>query len=359
MKSHSLSQIDDQLREAVVAMSADVGLRPGEISLQRIEGGRNNKTFRIHSGDRPLLLKKYFTHADDPRDRMAAEFAFCKFAWRHGIHVVPEPLACSPAHRAAIYGFIEGTRPTVEEIDASNIDAAADFIRVLNLHRDAPEAKHLPIASEACFSGNEHFACVERRVDALTTIKIEFDIDRDAAEFVNTQLRPAWIECRRAAETQAAAWSMSLDEEISDDARCVSPSDFGFHNALVDSSGTLHFIDFEYAGWDDPAKLVCDFFCQVEIPVPREYLRSFADRALSPINGAEGHRQRIELLMPVYQLKWCCILLNEFSPHGAARREFGGEADLVSRRSVQLQKAHDALSQLTRPATGVDHASLE
>jgi len=46
------------------------------------------------------------------------------------------------------------------------------------------------------------------------------------------------------------------------DETCLSPSDFGFHNALVDPSGALSFLDFEYAGRDDPAKPVSDFFCQ-------------------------------------------------------------------------------------------------
>ena len=32
-------------------------------------------------------------------------------------------------------------------------------------------------------------------------------------------------------------------------------------------TGELCFLDFEYAGWDDPAKMVADFFCQPAVPV--------------------------------------------------------------------------------------------
>ena len=35
---------------------------------------------------------------------------------------------------------------------------------------------------------------------------------------------------------------------------------------LAGRDGRLWFIDFEYAGWDDPAKTVCDFFCQPGLP---------------------------------------------------------------------------------------------
>ena len=38
-----------------------------------------------------------------------------------------------------------------------------------------------------------------------------------------------------------------------------SPSDFGFHNALLKDNGKLCFLDFEYFGRDDPVKLMADF----------------------------------------------------------------------------------------------------
>jgi thiamine kinase-like enzyme len=41
--------------------------------------------------------------------------------------------------------------------------------------------------------------------------------------------------------------------------KILSPSDFGMHNAIFDCTGHFTFIDFEYFGWDDPAKLVADF----------------------------------------------------------------------------------------------------
>ena len=120
----------------------------------------------------------------------------------------------------------------------------------------------------------------------------------------------------------------------------MSPSDFGFHNALLDSLGRLCFFDFEYAGWDDPAKLVGDFFCQVEVPVSRRFLAGFAEGIASTYPQPDALIERIQLLFPVYQLKWCCIVLNEFLPAGRARREFS-EAHLCADRQpeIQLRKA--------------------
>lgn len=113
----------------------------------------------------------------------------------------------------------------------------------------------------------------------------------------------------------------------------------------------MKFFDFEYAGWDDPAKLVCDFFCQLAVPVPFTYWREF----LGVLQKARGWNSLVEkrakILLSVYRIKWCCIALNDFLAPEAARRNFsaGGAGD---RRSAQLVKAQGCLreTELTQGA---------
>lgn len=140
---------------------------------------------------------------------------------------------------------------------------------------------------------------------------------------------------------------LSLENELPWQERCISPSDFGFHNALLTDDGRLRFIDFEYAGWDDPAKTVCDFFCQPALPVPLEYYGTFIDAVVAGLQEPQKHCQRIDLLLPVYQIKWCCILLNNFLEVGSWRRHFAGETvDQEEQKVRQLQKARMALQSL-------------
>ena len=40
-------------------------------------------------------------------------------------------------------------------------------------------------------------------------------------------------------------------------------------------NGSFVFIDFEYYGWDDPAKMIADFYLQPAVPVPYEYRETF------------------------------------------------------------------------------------
>jgi hypothetical protein len=55
---------------------------------------------------------------------------------------------------------------------------------------------------------------------------------------------------------------------------------------------------------------------------------------------------RIGLLRPVFRMKWCCIVLNEFLPAAARRRTFAvGDAAGVAadRKAAQLDKAEAVL----------------
>src|ERR1019366_5574171 len=129
------------------------------------------------------------------------------------------------------------------------------------------------------------------------------------------------------------------------------PSDFGFHNALMADDGTLRFLDFEYAGWDDPAKTVCDFFCQPACPAPLECYADFADAVAEATAHPALSRRRFDLLLPMYRLKWCCIMLNDFLPAGAGRRRFALHGlDVLERKEQQLHKAHAALDHFRHAA---------
>ena len=49
-----------------------------------------------------------------------------------------------------------------------------------------------------------------------------------------------------------------VPDVIAPEERCISPSDFGLHNAIR-TAADIRFIDFEFAGWDDPAKALVNF----------------------------------------------------------------------------------------------------
>ena len=66
---------------AALTSSANLG---AVLSLEPLDGGKNNRVYRLETESGPVLLKSYFRHPDDPRDRLGTEVAFANFAWKHG-----------------------------------------------------------------------------------------------------------------------------------------------------------------------------------------------------------------------------------------------------------------------------------
>ncbi|MCF7762487.1 MAG: aminoglycoside phosphotransferase family protein [Verrucomicrobia bacterium] len=334
--------ITEEVREIATGLAFACGGGPISDIFQRTGGG-NNRGFEVRGRIR-MFLKLYFQHPCDPRDRLRAEYDFCELLWNQGLRSAPQPLVRDPSHHAALYEFIEGRSLSEDEITEGRILEAVEFL--LGVNELKTRARPLNKASEACFSLDEHLECVGHRVQGMLVIGDASEEDREASVFVRQHLLPAWERIKK----QTIEWSSRvLGRTLSDAERCVSPSDFGFHNALLTSHDRLRFIDFEYAGWDDPAKLACDFFCQPALPVPVRFLDAFLRPLLNKFGDPDLLRERIRLLLPVYRIKWCCILLNEYLPAGKARRRFADKTfNSDHRKPVQLARARDLLESALR-----------
>lgn len=316
----------------------------GPVCFEPIFCGGNSRVYKLSVAGSHLLLKYYFYHQMDKRDRLGAEYHFLSFLSDNRIKSVPKPLGCDGRNALGLYEFVEGRKLKAGEVLEQHIQQAVGFFKSINALREKSRAAFLPCASEACFSMNEHIFCVERRLAALQGIEASLPVDIDAKRFINEQLNRVWQDVKDGIVRTTAELDWDLDIQLPKEQRCLSPSDFGFHNALLKDDGTLCFIDFEYAGWDDPAKMTCDFFSQPDVPVPMDYYSNFEDAVVELSPEREKLRQRIRLLLPLYKLKWCCIMLNEFLPFGAARRGFMQDVDSAGRKEIQLQKVQRYLS---------------
>ncbi len=305
-----------------------------------LEGG-NNRVFKVQHAGGVCVLKSYFRSGSDPRDRLGAERGFLEFLWRLGVRRTPQPLGWSEENGWGLLSLVPGRKLRPEEVNGNRIDEAVEFVREINERRSDPVAQALLPASEACFSAGEHLATVDRRVARLEGIIPETDLDAEALEFVRAELTPFWNRIR---PEIAGSFGPGLDLALPSDLRCLSPSDFGFHNAVLAPDARLRFIDFEYSGWDDPAKLVCDFFCQPELPVNLRHWDAVVHPLDKLFGAADDLPSRAVRLLPAYQVKWCCIILNEFIRTESARRRFAAGGAPSDRKRLQLLKARQGLA---------------
>lgn len=329
------------------------GYRP-PWSCVPLTGGANSRVYRIDVAGGPLLLKAYYRHPDDPRDRLSADYGFTEFAWNHGVDAVARPIACARDAGMALYEFIDGAKLPAEAIGWDAVQQALAFYLAVNAHRHSEHAAALPAGAEACFTLRAHLDVVSRRLARLGTIDGTTALDAAAIEFVRTRLLPFGRSVVDAVATEAERHGVALTAPIAGADRCLSPSDFGFHNALRSADGRLKFIDFEYAGWDDPAKMTADFFCQPERPVPEAFFEPFAAAVAERMTDPPHERWRFRVLLPVYRVKWCCIMLNDFLPAANLRRRFArGDVGEEERKRQQLARAVRALHAIENARCGL------
>ncbi len=300
-----------------------LGTQPGRIDP--VGGGGNNRIYRVELAGGPVALKGYRVDDGDTRDRLGQEWAALSLVSRHLPESVPQPIACDRSAGWAAYEWVAGEK--IGAASESDIDAAVAFLgRLLDLRHD-PGAAGLSLASEACLSLSELSAQIGRRLDRLAGIEA---------------ISPFLGQVR-----ETFALLAGDGPELPPGLRILSPSDFGFHNALRRPDGQLVFLDFEYFGWDDPAKLASDIHWHPGMALTPAQRARFALGLEGVFGGDPGYRERLPRYRPLIGLRWCLILLNEFLPAGLARRRHAGRAeDAEAARNRQLAKARALYSEV-------------
>jgi hypothetical protein len=313
-------------------------------------GGGNNRLYRVDTVDRQsFALKWYARHAGDSRDRLGTEWAALRFFTRHHVANVPRAIAVDVPAGFALYEWIDGD--PVGPPRETDIGAALDFLGQLCRLGTADGAETLPLASEACLSAGEILTQIARRAARLASVS---GADADLRAFLEDEFAPIRQQLEAAAEQGYAQLGWRFGQVLAPAMRCLSPSDFGFHNALRRSHGGLTFLDFEYFGWDDPVKLTADFLQHPGMSLDTASSNAFRAGALQLFGRDQGFENRLRLTLPLYGLRWCMILLNEFLPEPWRARRFAGQqADRPAATQAQLLKARDRLAKLRQ--IGMDH----
>ena len=315
--------------------------------VERLGGGGNSRVYGALSPEwGPVVVKLY--PAGDGRTRLEQEYAALAFLADQGEARVPRPLARDLELGAAVYSRLPGQRVEPAAMDAALVDQALDFMSRLEACGRQPGAQDLPLAKEACFSPEALAQSLMRRLAPLHGLSPQGPEGDGLNRFLRNHLQPTLCLVMAWADEQIRQWPGGWTGELGWDNRLLSPSDFGLHNALVDDQGRLGFLDFEYFGWDDPAKTISDFIWHPAMALAPELGARFARGLAALLEGRGDLARRLPVLHPLYGLKWCLILLNEFLPAHLARRRFAraGEPGPAQRRQRQLAKAKALLARV-------------
>jgi len=335
-----LHAADTTLIEATNVARALVGDHAIEVSMVQ-SGGRNSRIWCVRHGDRTFALKQYPPRANDPRDRLSTEVGALQLMERYRIDAVPRVLGVDAKLGYVLLSWIDGR--DVTEIGDGDIDAAVAFLSAIHELRGTAWAAEQPPASEACLSGAE----IERQIDARMARLSQLGLEPELIEFIDCSLRPARVEAARAAGALMAAADLDFGRELPQEWRSLVPSDFGFHNSMRRTDGSLAFVDFEYFGWDDPVKLTADILLHPGRSLsPRQYGR-FRQAALQLYGLDRAFVERLRAYLPLFGVRWVLILLNEFIPERWQRRVLAGDSgSWVDAKARQLSRAREFLAAL-------------
>jgi hypothetical protein len=311
--------------DEIAAAGARLAGEPA-VRTEVVARGRNSLIAHIETASRRhFALKRHRSAPDDIRDRLRTEWTALSFLSNAGIDCTPRAVAHD--RDWLLLEWIEGS--PVGTISEADIRQTADFTaRLWDLSRE-PSAGTLPEASEACFCGATVAVQIEARLTRLRPVA-------EIADFLDD------VNAALAATPRAYLSTVNIPPAQ----RTLGPSDFGFHNALRRPDGRLAFIDFEYFGWDDPVKLASDFLLHPGMSLRPSQKTRFATEFCVIFGKEPGFLSRFQQLLPLYGLRWCMILLNEFVPgRTASWSEPRETAARDQRKAEQLAKARRLLAE--------------
>lgn len=273
-------------------------------TLAPLGGGGRHRVHAVARGERKAALKIYEAPSQG-RDAFVRETAVHRLLAEHVPGSVPQLLGSDPTLRCVLFSWVEGRKLRVGEINPGAVRRMANFVVAINTPalRDAARGMDLPQASDAAFTIAGHLGVALARLEGLRAGSDQDPLREELDSFVAGTLLPA---------IDSLGGRNGHDIALRDAERVFSPSDFGFHNAIVGPAGDFCFIDFEHAGWDDPAKMAADFILQPECRLDAANAGSFIGAMEHSGVFSGSLRERVQALLPVQALKWTAIMLNVF-----------------------------------------------
>lgn len=302
-----------------------------------LNGQGNSRVAYLETVDGEQFALKLYP-IDSYHDRLTSEYVGLELMRKHRIDNIPTPVKRLDHLNCALYRWIQGEKIT--NIGPDDVDAMLEIMKKLSRVSDK-SSNGLGKASAACFSGLDIENQLQRRLDLLYP---STSLHSNLKEFLDNDLIPFK---KRLVTWAKRSWPQpdSYDQPLKLDQLVLSPSDFGSHNMLKTSDGKHFFLDFEYFGWDDPAKLIADVALHPGVDLSEEWRLKW-EQGMFSIFGEEV-RERYVVCLPMYGLCWSLILLNEFRNDIWLRR-------VSANRSKSDQKTHILEQQIQKSKRMLD-----
>lgn len=272
--------------------------------------GVNNKVWRVtckQGNSYALKLYKPMQKRTD-FDRFLAETTFLRHCKYQRINNTPELIHGSSDKRFNLLSWIEGERPS--ELTTSDTDQIVHFIKRLNKNMECYRSNQFKPAPDSI---SKKITAADRLQERLEETK------KNIQKFDNiiTKASKYWLEkvlirsCQAEINTFNDSREKMNRQNKSKESIILSPSDVGLHNTIR-KQAELKFIDFEYSGLDDVAKLTADWIIHPEFGFNRELEKYFIEGIDRELEFKD--KSWIAKYLSIKKLsilKWCLIVIKQ------------------------------------------------
>lgn len=275
------------------------------LNLRELKGGINSAVYCVEVHKKPIaVLKKY---RDDPyRNRQASEANFLNFLELAMPEHSPRLLASLPSENISLIEWIEGKHNPM--INEDIVNQFIDFQLTLDKFKSHQIAKIIGPAADAVLCPSMIIKQLNNRFERLSHLELH----QEVTQFLNTKIKP--YMSKSISQTLEAYERMNIDPEMPINKRfqTLIPSDFGTHNSIYCPNGKLVFIDFEFAGWDDPLTSIANFMIHPGINANMTTREPFKTKMFQYFKNVPLIKERYSNLINLFGLRWCLIMLNIF-----------------------------------------------
>jgi len=320
-------------------------------SLQPLSSSGNNRIHKIEmKNGKYYVVKQYLELRGDSRPRLQAEFEHLDALWKLGFRNIPQPILREG--NRAVYSLVDGI--PVKSVGTEEISRVSSFLACLS--DTSIKLRAFPVLpgadSRACLG--DYIDQIEKRYDRIVFGGKNSEWEKAIDDFMERKLLPhkEFIFNKFYDSIKSLGWDLERPFEETEQMFC--PSDLGFHNILADTHNKeeLFFLDFEYSGWDDPAKLLADFFHHVGQNVAWEHKWYLLEQLAAHRKQDSNFLRRWETVIDLIGLEWVLIVLNVIDPNEMQRKRFANPAldpaDLVKTRLAKAGQMIDEMAERMR-----------
>ncbi len=313
--------------------------------IEKVIGGGNSIVFKVTCTDAIYAMKLYPEMQNgDWRNRQKNEELACGFLSSQKIKG-PRIFSSDFRFNVCVFDWVDGEKISV--VTDEDLKASLKFLSELNAKKS--EAFDLiNDASEACFSPQLLIDQVDDRIQKLLAQNNNY-----LNSFLIDEVFYAYEIAKKS--MLIGMKKVDLDQRLDQGLKTLSPSDFGFHNAIRIKNNDVMFLDFEYFGFDDPAKLICDFLWHPGMNLSEKMRRDWVLGAFKIYDADNKLSERVNSFWAMYGVRWILIILKrvKMTEHRSNNFHTSKDFDYTNiENAVQIKKAKKIIRHISNNQLG-------